>query len=143
MEQTNTPIQASQEHQVEGVQRALRDRAYSVLDDEALVRRARARDYPAFDALVARYRNRLYTVALGSLRSEVRAGDALCEIAVSAFRDIGSSLAVSTAGVWLYLHTVRTVFRHMNLRPGAYRLESRLPVRPVARRSEGFGFDSP
>ena len=110
-----------------GLWRALRTRAYGVLSDQALVLRTRALDYTAFDALVARYRDRLYTIALGSLGDEDEAADALCEMAVSAFRDIDSSDAKCTPGAWLYLHGLRSVFRRMNAPRGRYAVESRLP----------------
>jgi len=95
--------------------RALRTTAYRIFSDETLVKRALARDQTAFDALVARYRNRLYAMALDSLGNEGEAGDALCEMVLSAFKDIDSFGENCTPGTWLYLHGLRAVFRHMNV----------------------------
>ena len=106
--------------------RVLRTKAYWICSDESLVLRTRARDYAAFDALVARYRDRLHTMALSSLGEEVKASDALCEMMLLAFRDIGSFDAKCTPGAWLYLHGLRAVFRRMNAPPGRYMVESRL-----------------
>jgi hypothetical protein len=109
--------------------RMLQTRVYWILSDEILIQRARAGDYAAFDALVARYRHRLYALALDSLGNEDAAGEALCEIARSAFKDIDSFDSNCTPGTWLYLHGFRVVFRRMNLPPGRYSLE----CRPAAR----------
>src|SRR5512143_654729 len=107
--------------------RALRTRAYWIFSDEALVLRARARDYRAFETLVSRYRDRLFTMALTSLGSQEKATEALSEAVLSAFRDIDSFDAKSTPGTWLYLHGLRAVFRRMNAPLGryAYTAESR------------------
>ena len=105
--------------------RALRTRAYGLLSDGSLVRRARARDHAAFDALVARYRNRLYTLALGSLGDEGEAANALCDTVLSAFHDIDSFGAQCSPGTWLYLHGFRAVFAHMKAPPGKYAFEVR------------------
>ena len=105
--------------------RALRSRAYRILSDEILVRRARARDHAAFDALVARYRDRLYTMAVNSLGDEREAGDVVCEILISAFRDIDSFNVNCAPGTWLYMHGFRAVFARMNVPPGKYKFEDR------------------
>ena len=104
---------------------ALMTRAYRVLSDQTLVQRARARDYAAFDALVARYRRRLYTMAFGSLGDEGEARQALRETVLQAFADIDSFGRQCTPGTWLYLQGFRSVFKRMNLPPGKYVFENR------------------
>jgi hypothetical protein len=93
------------------VWRRLRTWSYGIFSDGALVQRARAGDDTAFDALVARYRDRLYALALGSLGDEGAAGDALSEIVLSAFKDIDSFRAGCAPGTWLYLHGFRSLFK--------------------------------
>ncbi len=109
--------------------RSLRIGTYGILSDERLVRRTRARDHWAFDALAARYRDRLYALALHSLGDEAAAGDALCETMISAFRDIDSIGPKCNPGTWFYLHGIRVVIRRMKVPPGRYTVESR----PAAR----------
>lgn len=105
--------------------RAVRSRAYRIFSDETLVRRARARDHAAFDALVARYRNRLYTMAVSSLGDEGEAGDVVCEMVISAFKDIDSFNSKCAPGTWLYMHGFRAVFARLNVPPGKYAFEDR------------------
>ena len=105
--------------------RASRVWAYGFLNDETLVRRARARDFAAFDALMARYRNRLYSLALGSLGDESEAGEALRDMVLTAFRDIESFGEKCTPGTWLYLHGFRAVFARMKPPAGRYAVERR------------------
>jgi hypothetical protein len=103
----------------------LRTWAYGIFSDEALMLRARARDHAAFDALVARHRDRLYTMALDFLGQEDRAGDVLCETVIAAFRDIDSYDAKCTPGTWLYSHAFRAVFGRLDLPPGKFTVDSR------------------
>jgi len=103
-----------------GLWNTMRIRAYGILDDEALVSRARNRDTLAFDALVTRYRDRLYAMAIGSLGNGAEATEAICEAARSAFRDIDSVGPGCSPGAWLYLHTFRAVFQRLNAPPGSY-----------------------
>jgi len=109
-----------------GLWGALRIRAYSILTDEALVRRARAKDHAAFDVFVARHRKRLYTLALTSLGNEEDAGDALCEVALAAFKSIDSRDPACTPGTWLYLQGLCTVLKRMNVPLGRYAFSSRV-----------------
>ncbi len=114
-----------------GLGRLLRTHVYGVLSDEDLVSRARSGDHAAFDALATRHRGRIYSMALGFLGTEAKAGEALCEIMLSAFRSIDSIGANCTPRAWLYLHGLRTVFDRLHLPPGRYTVESR-PVRDGA-----------
>src|SRR5512141_284801 len=108
--------------------RALCTRACGIFSDETLARRARQGDHVAFEALVARYRGRLYAMAFSALGDEGEAVDARCETVVSAFRDIDSISAKWTPGTWLSLHGLRAVLRRMDMTPGRYTVESRPAV---------------
>lgn len=108
---------------IAGLGRGLLTRAYGIFNDETLVRRARARDHVAFDALVARYRKRLYRMALDSLGREDEAGDALCQMVPAAFKDIDSFGEKCSPGTWLYLHGFHAVFKRRNAPPGKYTIE--------------------
>lgn len=108
--------------------RKLRTRAYRVFSDETLVRRALDRDHTAFDALVARYRNRLYAMALRSLGNEGTAGDALSAMVLAAFKDIDSFGAKCTPGTWLYLHGLSAVVKRLNAPPGKYTVRIAPPL---------------
>jgi DNA-directed RNA polymerase specialized sigma24 family protein len=105
--------------------KTLRTKAYAILSDETLVMRARAKDHAAFDALVARYRARLFAMALSSLGTEGKAADALYETVYTAFKDIGSFDARRTTSTWLYMHGLRAVFKRMNAPRGRYSFETR------------------
>jgi hypothetical protein len=109
-----------------GLWTALRASGYRIFSDAFLVRRAVTGDHAAFDALVARYRRRLYTLALESLRSEDKASDALRETVLSAFKDIDSFRARCSPGTWLYLHGIRAVLTSMSIPPGKYTFRSRM-----------------
>jgi hypothetical protein len=107
------------------MRKSLRATAFRIFSDETLVRRARARDQAAFDALVARYRTRLYSMALSSLGNEGEAQEALSETVLEAFKDLDSFGTKCAPGTWLYLHGFRAVFKRMNLPPGKYAFENR------------------
>ena len=116
-----------------GLGSALRTTAYRILSDETLVRRVRAKDHAAFDALLARYRSRLHTMALGFLGNEYDADDAVCEMVLSAFKDCESFGAKCTPGTWLYQHGLRAVFARMNVPSGRYAYGRRLRAGPLER----------
>jgi len=59
--------------------------ALTELPDDELVARARAREPPAFGALIQRYNRRLYRVARGIVGSDVEAEDVLQDAYVRAF----------------------------------------------------------
>lgn len=101
----------------------LRTRGYRILSDESLVRRARDKDNSAFDAFVARYRDRLYRMAFASLGNQRDADDALCELIVTAHDDILSAGAISAPRSWLYLHGVRAVVNRLAAPAGRHAFE--------------------
>jgi RNA polymerase sigma-70 factor (ECF subfamily) len=121
---------------------------YGILSDESLAWRARAGDHAAFDALVARYRERLHAMARASLGDMDQAAEALQEAMVAAFRDVRSSGRSCAPGLWLYLHTFRAVLGRMNVPAGIYTFENRLAggdaprmpkLRPAAPALAGHG----
>ena len=57
--------------------------------DEVLARRAADGDESAFEELVARYQDRLYTLALRVTASEADARDCVQEALISAWRSLG------------------------------------------------------
>ena len=110
----------TQEGWFAGFWNTMRLHAYGILDDEALVSRARNGDTQAFDALVTRYRDRLYAMAVGSLGNTAEATEAICEAARTAYRDLGSVGPGCSPGAWLHLHAFRAVFQRLNPPPGRY-----------------------
>jgi len=121
----------TQEGWLAGLWSTVRTRAYSIFDDEALVSRTRSGDFAAFDALVARYQDRLYAMAFASLGNSVEATAALCDAARSAFRDIDSAGPRCSPGVWLHLHGFRAVFQRLNVPPGRYSMTREDVTRPI------------
>jgi len=96
---------------------ALETRAYRVRGDASLVRLARERNYAAFDALVARYRKRLDTIAVLSHGNEGEASDALLATVLQAFKDIDSFGRQCTPGTSLYQQGIRAFFKRMDPPP--------------------------
>jgi hypothetical protein len=93
---------------------------YARHSDETLVLRTRTGENAAFGELVRRHQDGLYALALNSLPDVQAAGDALCEIVVAAFRDVGSPKALRSPAGWLRLHGFRVVFMRLNPSPGRY-----------------------
>jgi hypothetical protein len=96
-----------------GLWRRLRARAFRIFGDEVLMRRARAGDATAFDALVSRHRTRLHALGLDSLEREGLSGDVLSDTVLTAFRNLDSLGEPCAPGTWLYLHGLRAVFRRV------------------------------
>jgi RNA polymerase sigma-70 factor (ECF subfamily) len=70
--------------------------------DVELLRAHAAGDPLAFEELFRRYRNRLWAVALRTLRDPEEAADALQDALVSAYRAAGSFRAESAVTTWLH-----------------------------------------
>ena len=90
---------------------------YANCCDETLVLRTRAGEFTAFDELIRRHQGGLYAMALGALPDAKAAGDALCEMAVAAFRDVRSVKARRSPAGWLRLHGFRVLFPRMKRHP--------------------------
>ena len=70
--------------------------------DAELIAAHVAGDRWAFDELVRRHRDRMWAVALRTLRDPEEASDALQEAFISAFRAAGSFRAESQVTTWLH-----------------------------------------
>ena len=108
-----------------GLWRRLRARAFRIFSDEVLMRRARAGDPTAFDALVSRHRTRLRALGLDPLESEGLSGDVLSETVLTAFKNLDSLGEPCAPGTWLYLHGFRAVFRRVQAPEGEERSQGR------------------
>ena len=72
------------------------------LDDEQLLAAHVAGDPNAFDALFQRHRDRLWAIALRTMRDPEEAADALQEAMISAFRRAASFRGDSRVTTWLH-----------------------------------------
>jgi len=78
--------------------------------DEVLARRAADGDESAFEELVVRYQDRLYTLALRITMSEADAYDCVQEGLVSAWRGLGSFRFNARFSTWMYRIVVRKAY---------------------------------
>jgi RNA polymerase sigma-70 factor (ECF subfamily) len=78
--------------------------------DEVLARRAADGDESAFEELVVRYQDRLYTLALRITLSEADAYDCVQEGLVSAWRGLGSFRFNARFSTWMYRIVVRKAY---------------------------------
>jgi RNA polymerase sigma-70 factor, ECF subfamily len=90
--------------------------AFAVLDDATLVVRAREGDVTAFEALVRRYREPVYRIAVRILADTCSAADTAQEAFVTAWRHLYEVKDEQAFAAWLYritvtraLSTLRTV----------------------------------
>jgi RNA polymerase sigma-70 factor (ECF subfamily) len=89
------------------------------MDDEALLDLARHGDRDAFAAIVTRYQDDLYTMALRMLASPADAADVVQETFTRAFTRIGT-LHGTTLRAWLYrvaVNCARDLFRRRSRKP--------------------------
>jgi DNA-directed RNA polymerase specialized sigma24 family protein len=112
----------------ESLGEALRAFQYRMQTDDEITGLVRAGNHEAFDALVTRYRDRIYALAIAALGNEQAAGDTVCQALTSAFRDVGSVGPECSTGTWLYLHGLRAVFSRLDKAPGGYAIETRTPA---------------
>ncbi len=88
--------------------------------DADLVRAHLDGDRYAFETLVHRHRDRLWAVALRTMRDPEEAADALQDALISAFRAAGSFRAESAVSTWLHRIVVNACLdriRRRNARP--------------------------
>jgi hypothetical protein len=76
--------------------------------DADLMRLAQAGNTAAFDELVARYRDRVYTVVAAALADERKISDAVCEAFLHAWRGIARASA-ARADAWFYVSALRAI----------------------------------
>jgi RNA polymerase sigma-70 factor (ECF subfamily) len=74
----------------------------SVVDDATLVLLARTGDHAAFEALLGRYKNRVFLMALGILGSFADAEDVAQEVSVTAWRQLASITDPAAVRTWLF-----------------------------------------
>jgi RNA polymerase sigma-70 factor (ECF subfamily) len=78
--------------------------------DEVLARRAAHGDTAAFEELVVRYQDKLYTLALRVTSSEADAYDCVQEGLVAAWRGLGSFRFDARFSTWIYRIVVRKAY---------------------------------
>jgi RNA polymerase sigma-70 factor (ECF subfamily) len=78
--------------------------------DEVLARRAADGDESAFEELVVRYQDRLYTLALRVTQSEADAYDCVQEGLVSAWRGLGGFRFDARFSTWVYRIVMRKAY---------------------------------
>lgn len=86
------------------------------LGDEELLRRHVDGDRDAFGYLFARHRDRLWAVAVRTLRDSDEAADAVQDAMISAFRRADSFRGDSAVGTWLYRIVVNACLDRMRRR---------------------------
>lgn len=84
--------------------------------DEALVSRVRAGDQDAFALLIARYQDRIYTLAYSFVRESDDALDLVQETFVKAYRGIERFRGSASFYTWLYRIAVNTCKDHLRKR---------------------------
>ncbi len=108
------------------------------MSDAELLRAHVAGDPYAFDTLIKRHRDRLWAVALRTMRDPDEAADALQDALISAFRAAGSFRAESAVTTWLHRIVVNACLdriRRRKARP-TVSLPEEGPGEPVERRDQ-------
>jgi len=89
------------------------------LSDDALVARAKQKDFEAFEALVERYQDKVYRLAFRFMRNETEAKEIVQETLLSVWRKLDGFKGDSQFSSWLYrvtanaaLMRLRTQRRH-------------------------------
>ena len=85
-------------------------------DDRSLMQAHLAGDPDAFTVLVHRHRNRLWSVALRTMRDPDEAADALQDALVSAFRNAGAYRGDAAVTTWLHRIVVNACIDRMRRR---------------------------
>jgi RNA polymerase sigma-70 factor (ECF subfamily) len=80
---------------------AISQTAFGDLTDADLVRRAKAGDERAYEALFARHQRRIYAIVYGMLRNDADAKDATQEAFVRAYKSLPRLEAAGAFGGWL------------------------------------------
>jgi RNA polymerase sigma-70 factor (ECF subfamily) len=96
---------------------------YAAADDAALLARARSDDEQAFEELVRRYQDRLYTLALRVTSSVQDASETVQEALFAAWRARSSFRGDSAVSTWLYTITRRKALDRIRARDGAVMVE--------------------
>lgn len=107
--------------------------------DEALVARAQAGDDQAFEELVRRHTPRVYTLALGMMRNEADAMDAVQDAFLNAYRRLEGYRGDAAFGSWIYRVATNACLMRMRRR----RRRPEVPLRVDARFTEDGGWERP
>lgn len=92
--------------------------------DEALARRAAAKDSDAFDELVVRYQHRVYRLAFRLVGNDQDALDVTQDVFLQLFRRLHTFRGESRFGTWLYRIATNTALMHRRAR-------ARRPTEPL------------
>ena len=107
--------------------RAVMDRVrgwiHKLRSDADLLRIAQAGDAVAFDELVVRFRDRIYTLALNSLRDPSDAADVVCEVFVTAYRRLGWFDRSCSPATWFYIIALKAVLKRLRSSWGDFGLQ--------------------
>lgn len=82
-------------------------------DDAALVRRVQSGEMAAFDQLILKYRERLFSVVYNLTSNRADANDLTQEAFIRAFRSINKFKGKSSFFTWLYRIAVNTTITHL------------------------------
>ena len=85
----------------------------SASDDAVLVKRVQAGEMAAFDQLVSKYRERLFSVVYNLTSNRDDANDLTQEAFIRAFRSISKFKGKSSFFTWLYRIAVNTTITHL------------------------------
>jgi RNA polymerase sigma-70 factor (ECF subfamily) len=81
--------------------------------DQGLIERFRAGERPAFDALVRRYQQPIYYLALRYLKNEADASDATQQTFVKVFKSLQRFRGASTFRTWIYRIAINLCLNHL------------------------------
>ncbi len=98
------------------------------LSEQDLVAQLRAGDEAAFEALLARYQNKVYRLALSFTKNREDAEEILQDVFLSVYRKIASFDGRSAFGTWLYRIAVNAALMKLRGRgPAQESIEEYLP----------------
>jgi DNA-directed RNA polymerase specialized sigma24 family protein len=105
----------------------------STLDEEQLVARLQAGDETAYEVLVRTYAGRLLAIARRMLASEEDARDAVQEVFISVFRNLGKFEGESRLSTWLHRVAVNTALMKLPRGAAIRKIRSTRSCRPFWR----------
>jgi len=96
---------------------------HKLRSDADLLRLAQTGDTLAFAELVIRFRDRMYTLALSSLRDPSDAADVVCEVFLTAYRRLGWFDRSCSAATWFYMIALTAVLKRLRSSWGDFKLQ--------------------
>lgn len=114
------------------------ERADSVSSDSELLTAAQRggdEGFTAFEALVARYRDRIYRLALSMTKSESEAEEVVQDAFLNVFRNLDSFKGASSPSTWIYRIATNSALMRMRTRrrKPLLSIEELQPARPARR----------